>query len=149
MKFLSAMAIIVTTGIWLTAVAAAPSGVPAAVKYISHEQFAASIAKGGPLIQDPGLNIITQHRGAGAVEYHEHTNHIFMVMGGEATVIAGGTLIDPRPGGPGQMRASGIDGGQTYHLTKGDVMTIPAKTPHWWKEVPSQTVDLYTVNIEN
>jgi quercetin dioxygenase-like cupin family protein len=42
-----------------------------------------------------------------------------------------------------------IQGGQTYHLTKGDVMTIPAKTPHWWKEVPTQTIAYYAVNIEN
>jgi quercetin dioxygenase-like cupin family protein len=35
------------------------------------------------------------------------------------------------------------------HLTKGDVITIPAKTPHWWKEVPTKTIAYYAVNIEN
>ncbi|PYR76560.1 MAG: hypothetical protein DMF87_17995 [Acidobacteria bacterium] len=35
-----------------------------------------------------------------------------------------------------------------YHLTKGDVITIPAKTPHWFKEVPSKTIAYYAVNLE-
>jgi hypothetical protein len=28
-------------------------------------------------------------------------------------------------------------------MTKGDVITIPAKTPHWFKEVPTKTVAYY------
>jgi hypothetical protein len=40
------------------------------------------------------------------------------------------------------------EGGQTYHLTKGDVITIPAGTPHWFKEVPTQTIAYYAVNTE-
>jgi len=28
------------------------------------------------------------------------------------------------------------------------VITIPAKTPHWLKEVPSQTIAYYAVNTE-
>ena len=31
---------------------------------------------------------------------------------------------------------------------KGDVITIPAKTPHWFKEVPSKTIAYYAVNLE-
>ena len=30
-----------------------------------------------------------------------------------------------------------------------DVITIPAKTPHWFKEIPTQTIAYYAVNIEN
>ena len=48
-----------------------------------------------------------------------------------------------------QLRAPSIQGGQTHHLTKGDVITIPAKTPHWWKEVPTKTIAYYAVNMEN
>jgi hypothetical protein len=29
---------------------------------------------------------------------------------------------------------TGIEGGVSHHLTKGDVITIPAKTPHQWKD---------------
>jgi quercetin dioxygenase-like cupin family protein len=47
------------------------------------------------------------------------------------------------------MRAAAIEGGVTHHLTKGDVITIPAKTPHWFKEVPTKTVAYYAVNIDS
>jgi hypothetical protein len=29
------------------------------------------------------------------------------------------------------------------------VITIPARTPHWWREVPTQTIAYYAVNIAN
>jgi quercetin dioxygenase-like cupin family protein len=50
---------------------------------------------------------------------------------------------------PGQIRAASVQGGQTHHLTKGDVITIPAKTPHWWKAVPTKTIAYYAVNSES
>ncbi len=34
-------------------------------------------------------------------------------------------------------------------MVKGDVITIPAKTPHWWKELTSPNVAYYAVNIES
>jgi len=58
-------------------------------------------------------------------------------------------MVDAKRTAPDQMRAPSLDGGTTYHLTKGDVITIPAKTPHWFKEVPTKTVAYYAVNIES
>ena len=45
---------------------------------------------------------------------------------------------------PGQIRGTGIDGGQAMQLHKGDVVVIPAGTAHWFKEVPAR-VFYYTV----
>jgi quercetin dioxygenase-like cupin family protein len=47
------------------------------------------------------------------------------------------------------MRAPSVEGGTIYHLSKGDVIPIPAKTPHWFKEVPTKTIAYYAVNIES
>jgi mannose-6-phosphate isomerase-like protein (cupin superfamily) len=124
-------------------------GVPAAVHYISHNQAAAVMAKGGPIVSDPGLVVLANRREAGPIEYHEHTNHIFIVVDGEGTFIAGGTLVGGKETKPGQMTGTSIDGGQTFHLSKGDVITIPAKTPHWWKEISTKTVGYYAINIES
>ena len=57
-------------------------------------------------------------------------------------------MIEPRELRAGQVRAKGIEGGTTHQLRKGDVITIPAKTPHWWKEVSSGTIGYDAVNIE-
>ncbi len=125
------------------------SGVPAAVHYIGHDKVTQVMSKGGPIVSDPGLVVLAQRREAGPVEYHDHTNHVFVIVEGEATLVVGGTMTDPKRTAPDQMRAPSLDGGTIYHLSKGDVITIPAKTPHWFKEVPTKTVAYYAVNIES
>jgi mannose-6-phosphate isomerase-like protein (cupin superfamily) len=141
---------------WLTAAAlftAAAvllgSGVPAAVHYIGHDKVTEVMSKGGPIVSDPGLVVLAQRREAGPVEYHDHTNHVFVMVEGEATLVVGGTMVDPKRTASDQMRAPSLQGGTTYHMSKGDVITIPAKTPHWFKEVPTKTVAYYAVNIES
>jgi mannose-6-phosphate isomerase-like protein (cupin superfamily) len=124
-------------------------GVPAAVHYIGHDKVADVMSKGGPIVSDPGLVVLAQRRQAGEVESHDHTNHVFVMVEGEATLVVGGTMVDARRTAPDQMRAPSLEGGTTYHLSKGDVITIPAKTPHWFKEVPTKTVAYYAVNIES
>ena len=124
-------------------------GIPASVQYIGHEKVTAVMSKGGPIVSDPGLVVLAQRRESGPVEYHDKTNHVFIMVEGEATLIVGGKMVDAKRTAPDQMRAPSLDGGVTYHLTKGDVITIPAKTPHWFKEVPTKTVAYYAVNIES
>jgi mannose-6-phosphate isomerase-like protein (cupin superfamily) len=124
-------------------------GVPASTQYIAHDKVASVMAKGGPIVNDPGLIVLAQRREAGPAEYHDKTNHVFIMVEGEATFIVGGKEVDPKRTAPDQMRAPSLVGGVAYHLTKGDVITIPAKTWHWFKEVPSKTVAYYAVNIES
>jgi mannose-6-phosphate isomerase-like protein (cupin superfamily) len=149
MKSLVALATLLTTVLLLTA-AAAPvgRGVPAAVHYIDHDAVAAMMVKGGPIVSDPGFVILSYRRRAGQVEYHERTNHVFIMVEGEATFVTGGTMVDAKRTAPDEMVATAIEGGEVHHLTKGDVITVPAKLPHWWKEVPTGTVAYYAVNIE-
>ena len=126
----------------------AAKGVPSAVTYIPHDKVSQTMVKGGQIINENGLIVIAQRRGAGEVEVHENTNHVFIIVEGEATFVTGGTLVSPKNTAPGQIRAASVQGGQTYHLTKGDVITIPAKTPHWFKDVTTQTIAYYAVNLE-
>ena len=122
--------------------------VPTKVTYVPHDKAASTFLKGGQIIGDKGLVMLANRRGAGEVEVHEKTNHIFIITEGEATFVTGGTLVEPRQTAPGQTRAKTATGGTTYHLSKGDVITVPAKTPHWFKEVPTQTIAYYAINTE-
>ena len=128
--------------------ATSASVVPAAI-YANHEKVTAALAKGGPLIDNPNtpaaIKVSGSHRDkAGVVEVHEKETDIFYVSDGEATLIAGGKTLKAKnaaANGP-----SDIEGGKTFHLTKGDVMVIPAGSPHWFKEVP-KSISYHVVKV--
>jgi mannose-6-phosphate isomerase-like protein (cupin superfamily) len=118
------------------------------VTYISHDKVAAAIAKGDRMITTTEYRV----QGGGQVgskegpEVHEKITHIFYVIDGGATMITGGSLEGSKEREPGQLRGTGIKGGQAQVLSKGDVIVIPAGTPHWWKDVP-QAIHYYAVNV--
>jgi mannose-6-phosphate isomerase-like protein (cupin superfamily) len=134
----------------LVAAAVSVAGVaPAAVHFIDHEKVAATFAKSGTIIDEPGLKVVTQRRDGGMAEYHEHTGHVFIMYDGEGTLVVGGTIVGGKTTAPGQIRGASIEGGESYHVSKGDVITIPAKTPHWFKDLTTKTIAYYAVNYEN
>jgi mannose-6-phosphate isomerase-like protein (cupin superfamily) len=149
MRILLTRATLLLTAAVLLTVAAVSftGGVPAAVHYIGHDKVTQVMSKGGQIVNDPGLIVLAQRREAGPAEYHDVNNHVFIFVEGEATLVVGGTMVDAKRTAPNQMRAPSVTGGTTYHVSKGDVITIPAKTPHWFKEVPTKTVAYYAVNI--
>ena len=101
MKLLLAKAALFAMFVLLTASAASTGeGVPAAVHYIPHDKVAAVMAKGGPIVSDSCLVVLANRREAGAVEYHEHTNHIFIMVDGESTFITGGTMVGAKRTSP-------------------------------------------------
>ena len=144
MKFLGVLALLL-----IVAVVVRADGVPTVVTYVHHDKVSATMAKGGQIINDKGLIVLAQRRGAGEVEVHDRTNHVFIIVEGEATFVTGGSLVGAKDTAPDQVRAPSIQDGTTHQLTKGDVITIPAGTPHWWKDVPTKTIAYYGVNTEN
>ena len=123
-------------------------GVPTVVTYVPNSKVTEVMTKGGEIVNDKGLIILANRRGAGEAEVHDKTNHIFIIVEGEATFVTGGTLVGAKNTAPGQIRAASMNGGQTHQLKKGDVITVPAKTAHWWKEVQTKTIAYYAINTE-
>ncbi|MBZ5595524.1 MAG: cupin domain-containing protein [Acidobacteriia bacterium] len=76
-------------------------------------------------------NFMVAHReGSGEAELHEKQADLFIVQTGEGTLIVGGTVVDPKTTEPNEIRGPSIKDGVTKHLGPGDVVHIPAKTPH-------------------
>ena len=145
MKTLLALTATFFAGV-LTAVAA---GVPMSVHYVPHQKVTATMVKGGQIISDNGVVVLANRASARGSEMHAKTNHIFIIVEGEATFVTGGRLTSAKETEPGQMRGDGIEGGTAHHLSKGDVITIPANTPHWWKDTSATgSVGYYAINIE-
>src|ERR1700719_800861 len=148
MKRLLALAALLSTAALVSFGTAA--GFPPRVHYVDHDKVAAAFVKGERIIEDQGLIVIAQRVVGRGSEMHDSINHVFIIMDGEAEFITGGKLVDPKATEPGQTRGTGIEGGVSHHLTKGDVITIPAKTPHQWKDT-SKTVSVgyYAVNFDS
>lgn len=114
------------------------------VVYADHDKVAATMKKAGPLADGPNLRVSGGFRtGPYApadyrpdVEIHENEADLFYIVEGRATQVLGGNIVGSRQTGPGQIRGSKIDGGQTYKIGKGDVMWVPAGMPHWFPEIP-------------
>ena len=65
-----------------------------------------------------------------------NTTEIYYMIEGVATLVTGGSLIDSTPAPTGSsLRGSGIEGGVSRRVTKGDVIIIPGHTPHWFSEL--------------
>ena len=117
------------------------------VTYVDHDKAAEALAKGGALAKGDDFTVSGARRaGPGQVEVHEKETDIFYIIDGEATFITGGKMIGGKQSKTGQWLGTNIEGGETHHLTKGDVITIPAGTPHWFKEVP-KSINYYMVKV--
>ena len=102
------------------------------VTYVGHDK----VAKGGALISAADFNVqILTRTGPGQVEVHDKETDTFYVLEGEATFVTGGTMVGGKVSAPNQQRGTDIRGGEAHHLSKGDVIAIPAGIPHWFKEV--------------
>jgi mannose-6-phosphate isomerase-like protein (cupin superfamily) len=75
--------------------------------------------------------------GPGVVEVHLKETDVLYIVDGAATFVTGGKVQGLKADNPLQPRGTGIDGGETHHLVKGDVVVVPAGQPHWFKEVPA------------
>ena len=107
-----------------------------------------SFAAGGELINGKaGLSYMvhTSRRDKeGVAELHTLDTDIFYVLSGSATIVTGGKILGAKDTGPGEVRGDAIEGGETRTVRQGDVVVIPAGTPHWFREVKGP-VTYYTV----
>jgi mannose-6-phosphate isomerase-like protein (cupin superfamily) len=71
----------------------------------------------------------------GKAEVHETETDVWYVIDGGCVLVTGGTVIDPKPEGPGQIRGTGITEGEERTIGKGDFIRIPNGVPHWVKKI--------------
>jgi glc operon protein GlcG len=109
------------------------------VSYFERRQVEAAFAKGDVLVGEGNSRNYMVHasrrEGPGQVEIHEQDTDIIHVLSGSATFVTGGALQDGKATGPGEIRGTMLAGGEARTLKQGDVMVVPAGTPHWFKEV--------------
>jgi mannose-6-phosphate isomerase-like protein (cupin superfamily) len=75
------------------------------------------------------INIVHRDEPAGAVA-HAGNTELHYIIEGVGTIVTGGTIV--RGAAPASAT---IENGITRRVTKGDVVIVPANTPHWYKEI--------------
>lgn len=115
--------------------------------WVGHDAVSTALSKGGTIASGGDYRVAGVRRAKGGqVEVHDKETDIFYIVDGEAEFVTGGTMVGGKSSGNGQSLGASIEGGETHHLSKGDVMVIPAGTPHWFKEVP-QSINYYMVKV--
>jgi mannose-6-phosphate isomerase-like protein (cupin superfamily) len=127
--------------------AAAPPKPLTSVMFFDHTRTADAFAKAAHLYDAPDFTVQGGHREVpGQVELHDKETDIIYILDGAATFVAGGTMIDGTVSRPGQWLGKDIKGGEEHRMVKGDMVLVPAGTPHWFKSVSPQ-VTYYVVKI--
>lgn len=118
----------------------------AAVTYLSGAEVDAAFAAGKALVENAGFKLHASRRvKAGEAEIHLLDTDVFHFLEGEAVMVLGGEVVEPRNTTPTEIRGAAIAGGEERRIRKGDVLIVPAGVPHWFKEVVSGPVHYYTV----
>lgn len=74
--------------------------------------------------------MLAYREATGSSELHEHEADFFVVENGQATLVTGGQLTNPKAQKPGEIRGTSIEGGDRHTLSAGDIVHIPAGVPH-------------------
>ena len=95
------------------------------------DELAAAKKTSRPLSDRGNLTYAASRRDAtGSAEVHEAWTDVIVVLSGKGTFIVGGTVTEGKPTTSGEIRGSAIAGGTRNAVGPGDVIVIPAGTPH-------------------
>jgi mannose-6-phosphate isomerase-like protein (cupin superfamily) len=122
--------------------AAQTPATPAAATYRSEAALMATLeeaAKTAPamhtapvkLADHYRINVVRRTTGAGAIAHPDGTE-VHHIIEGTATFVTGGRIV--RAAGMPAGSAT-IEGGESRRVAKGDVILVPAGTPHWYKDL--------------
>ena len=91
--------------------------------------------------------MVAHREGSGVAELHETQADIIMISSGRVTMVYGGEVVDPKTTAKGEVRGPSIRGGTSVVLGPGDVLHIPAKTPHQMKLDAKATVTYFVAKV--
>jgi mannose-6-phosphate isomerase-like protein (cupin superfamily) len=104
------------------------------------------------------IGVVYRPKGAkGGAASHDKVSEVYQVLEGSATLVTGGTIVNPQRrtstqeevtqiNGPG-VSGTSIEGGVSRRIGKGDMVIIPAGTPHWFPEI-QETITYTVVRID-
>jgi mannose-6-phosphate isomerase-like protein (cupin superfamily) len=81
-------------------------------------------------------NVNLEYRTAvGPSALHKHEAELFYVLQGTGTIVTGGKLVNEMPVDAENLTGTGIEGGTSRAVAKGDFVIVPENTPHWYSQI--------------
>jgi mannose-6-phosphate isomerase-like protein (cupin superfamily) len=151
--FIAGFVVILTSSAAVAQQPSAPAAAAAPRTMVSASDVAALIAKAKAerkdnqallaqsMIQLAPYNVSLEYRAAVAnAAVHETEAELFYVIDGSATLVTGGKLTNENRTNAANLSGSGIEGGVTRRVAKGDFIMVPEGTPHWFSAIDGTVV---------
>src|SRR5439155_20452988 len=71
---------------------------------------------------------------------HETEAELFYVVDGSAMLVTGGKLKNETRSNAANLSGTGIEGGVSRHIAKGDFIMVPEGVPHWFSAIDGTVV---------
>lgn len=131
---------------------------PPRPQHIGHEELRAAVtpaagAPATPMMAKPVCDrghytcIALRRTASGEPELHEEWDDVMMVQAGRGTLLVGGELRGAQTSAPGELRGGEIRGGERQPLAAGDMMIVPAGTPHQVELAPGASITYVVVKV--
>ena len=117
---------------------AAQTAPPEMKTYTSAADVQALIAqaKGARLLAAAPYTVGMEYRAmVGPAAVHEREAEIFYIMEGTGTLVTGGKLVNETRTNPTNLSGTGVEGGLSRTVSKGDFILVPEGTPHWFSAI--------------
>jgi len=93
-------------------------------------------------------NVNMEHRIMGqAASVHETEAELFYVLDGAGTLVTGGKLKEEKRTNAENLTGSGIEGGASKRVSKGDWIMVPAGVPHQYPSVDAGGLTLMSLHL--
>ena len=140
------LAVVLTLSLWAQQRNAANAPQPLQGGVVTSADLAAIVAKlptdrnqNQTFLQLAPYNVNLEHRVMGAAaSVHEKEAELFYVIDGGGTIVTGGKLTGEQRTNAENLTGTGIEGGTSKKVSKGDFVLVPEGVPHWFSAIDKQ-----------
>lgn len=140
--------------------ALAQQGAPAARTFMNNKEIMGLIDKAkadrkgdAPLVAEPILSLapyraqLEYRPGTSPAAVHEKDAELMVVLEGTGNIVTGGKVVDEKRTNANNLGGPSITGGNSQAVVKGDMLIVPANTPHQVIPTGGAPIVLMTMHV--
>src|SRR5215813_3958667 len=158
MRAYSVAVAILATMLASSALAQQPT--PAPTTFMNNKDIMALVDKAkadrkgdAPLVAEPILSLapyraqLEYRPGTSPAAVHEKDAELMVVLEGTGNIVTGGKLVEEKRNNANNLGGSSITGGNSQSVAKGDMLIVPANTPHQVIPTGGAPIVLMTMHV--